>query len=158
MNAALPLADLVARSAQRGQLVRHDVLHLVDEDRRTDTEVAGQLAGGGEEFGEVEFEVAGVGPAARRRHVVRRSPPHTLAVLRSGLQCERLQDAEELIDPLGIAVPRSQLAARGVKRLRHRQPDRALGTRLDLAGPPCPGQSQRTQGVEQYGLADAAQS
>src|SRR5690606_5605997 len=86
------------------------------------------------EFGEVELEVAGVGAATGRRNLVRRTPPHALARLRRGLQRERLQDAEEAVDPFRIAVPRSQLPRRRVHRLRHRQPDRTVGPGLGAAG------------------------
>ena len=64
----------------------------------------------------------------------------------------------DLVDPVGVAVPVSDLAHGGVHRLRHRDPDALVGTGLDLAGPPGPPYGLAAQRVEQHRLADPAQS
>ena len=152
------LADLVAGGAERGQLVGVDVLHLVDEQPDADGQVGGQVGGVAEQLGEVHLQVAGVGPALRGDHVDRRVPADALAVVLRGAQGERLQDAAELLDPLVVAVPVAELAHRGVHRLGDRQPDALVRAGLDLAGAPGALHRQAAEGVEQDGLADAAQA
>ena len=134
-----------------------DVLHLVDEDRDPDAEVAGQVGDVGEQLDQVELEVAGVGAAPHRRHVGGRAPADLLAVRERGPQREGLHDARDRVDPVGVAVPVGDLADGGVHRLRERQPQRLVGTGLELAGPPGPLHREPAQRVEQHGLADPAQ-
>ena len=72
-------------------------------------------------------------------------------------QRERLEHAEELVDPVGRAVPRRQLADRHVQRGGDRPAQRLVRPGLDLAGAPEPADRLRAQRVEQHRLADAAQ-
>ena len=57
------LGELVAGRAQCRDVVDAQVLHLVDEQRHPDPDVAGELGHHGEQLDEVDLDVAGVGPA-----------------------------------------------------------------------------------------------
>ena len=117
----------------------------------------------GEQLDQVDLDVAGVGPAAGRP--ARRCPAATGRAAwrapagRSGRpQRERLEHAEELVDPVRRAVARGQLADGHVQRGGDRAAQRLVGPRLDLAGAPEPADGLRAQRVEQDRLADAAQA
>jgi hypothetical protein len=71
---------------------------------------------------------------------------------------ERLEDAEDLLHRLLVAVPGAQLAQRHVEGRGDRPAQRLLGPSLDLAGAPAPRDGRRAQLVEQDRLADAAQA
>ena len=152
------LADLVAGAAQRRELGGGDVLHLVAAPPDPDAVAPGAVGEVGEQLHQVELEVAGVGAALGGGYVDRRGPPDALAVLERGAQRERLEHAGHRVDAVGVAVPVRHVADRGVHGLRQRQPQRLLGARLDLAGPPRPLHRLGAQRVEQHGLADAAQA
>ena len=152
------LADLVHGAADRGELGGGDVLHLVDEESEAHPEVAAELADVGEQLDQVELEVAGVGTPLRRGYVGGGRPAESLAVLELGAQRERLEHARDGVDPVGVAVAVRDLADRGVDGLGDRDPQRLVGSRLDLAGPPRPADGLTAQGVEQHRLADTAQA
>jgi hypothetical protein len=79
--------------------------------------VGGQRRGVGEQLDQVDLDVAGVGAAPGGRHVDAGRP--AVAELGRGVvgpQRERLQHRQHLVDPLGIAVVRGQLADRHVQR------------------------------------------
>ena len=139
-----------------------DVLHLVDEQRDADSEVAAQRGHVGEQLDQVELEVAGVGTAPGGGDVDGRLPSRAarglLALLQPGAQRERLEHPGDLVDPVGVAVAVADLAHGGVDGLGERQPQRLVGAGLDLAGAPGARDREAAQGVEQHRLPDAAQA
>src|ERR1700712_5731176 len=145
----------------RGVVGGGDVLHLVDEQRDADAQVAGERGDVGEQLDEVELEVAGVGPPPGGLDVNRRLPArptgHGLAVLELGAQREGLEHSGDLVDPVRVAMAVADLAHRGVHGLGEGEAQRLLGTRLDLAGAPGPCDRAAAQRVQQHRLADAAQ-
>ena len=152
------LGELVAGGADRRDVVGLHVLHLVDEQRDPAADVGGHPGGVAEQLDQVDLHVAGVGPAARGGDVDARLP--AVAHLRVGRrhpQGEGLEDAEDLLHRLLVAVPGAQLAQRHVQRGGDRPAQRLLGAGLDLARAPAAGDRGRAQLVEQHGLADAAQ-
>ena len=154
---AVALRQFVARRAQRRDVGRRDVLHLVHEERDADAQVGRHRGGVGEQLGEVDLEVAGIGAAADCRGVDAElgddRRPWPLGIARR----ERLEDAEEVIDPLGRPVPWRQLAHGHVQGARYGPPDRLVRPRLELAGAPEPLHRHRPERVEQHGLAHSAQ-
>ena len=154
------LADLVHGGAERRDVVRAEVLHLVDEHRDPAARVRDEPADVGEQLDEVDLDVTGVGTARDRRHVDPGLPavaqpagggrprPRAVLALR-----ERLQDAEHVV----AARRRAELADGEVQRRGERPAQRLVGPRLELAGPPAAPDRRRAQRVEQHGLAHAAQ-
>ena len=138
---------------------RGHVLHLVDEQGDADAQVGGDRGGVGEQLGQVDLEVARVGPAAGGGHVDAElgADRGSLGRLRVA-QRERLEHAEEVVDPVRRAVPGRELADRHVQRARDRAADGLVGPRLELARSPQALQCHRPERVEQHGLADAAQA
>ena len=152
------LRQLVARRAQRRDVVRRHVLHLVDQQRDARADVLRQLRDLGEQLHQVDLDVTGVRPADRRGHVDARLPPVAqLRVLGVGPQRERLQHAEHGLHPVGRAVPHGQVADRPVQRGRQRAAQPGLGPCLDLPGAPAALHRHRPQLAQQHGLAHAAQ-
>jgi hypothetical protein len=156
------LGQLVAGGADRGHVVGLHVLHLVDEQRDPAADVGGHPGGVAEQLDQVDLHVPGVGPPARRGDVDARLPPVAHLGGRSvrphpPALGERLQDAQDLIHRLLVAVPGTELAQRHVQRGGDRPAQRLLGPRLDLAGAPTAGDGRRAQLVEQHGLPDATQ-
>jgi hypothetical protein len=88
-----------------------------------------------------------------------RLPPvgRTPGATRRVAQRERLEDAEELVDPRGVAVTRDELTDGEVQRGGQRPAQRLVRAGLDLAGAPQLPSGLGAQRVEQHGLADAAQ-
>ncbi len=154
------LGQLVAGGAQRRDVVRHAVLHLVDEQRDAAPDVGGDARRVGEQFDEVDLDVTGVGSADRGRHVDARLPSIAQLGRLAGpdAERERLQYAEKIVDPVRRAVVRGQLADGHVQGRRDRPAQRLVGPGLDLAGAPEDRDRLRAQRVEQHGLADAAQA
>ena len=153
------LRQLVARRAQRRDVVGAEVLHLVDEDGDAAPHVRGQRRDLGEQLDEVDLDVAGVGPAGADGDVDAGLP--ALAQLRAlgrGAQRERLEDAQHLVDAVGVGVPHGEVADRAVQRGRERAAEVGLRPGLDLARPPARADGHRAQLAEQHGLADAAQT
>jgi hypothetical protein len=149
----------VAGGAQRGHVGRPEILHLVDEQGDAGAHVGGQRGGVGEQLHQVDLDVAGVGPPARRRHVDPRRP--AVPQLRAGVvgaQGERLEHGQHLVDPVRVAVVRGQLTDGHVQGCGHRAAQGLIGPGLDLAGAPQPADRGRAQCVEQDGLADAAEA
>ena len=124
--------------AQGGYVAGWDVLHLVDENGDARTEVGGDRCGLGEQLGQVDLQVAGIGAATDGRHVDAQMrderPLGSLRVARG----EGLEHAEEVLDPVRRPVPWRQFPDRHVQRASDRPADRLVGPRLDLAGPPQP--------------------
>ena len=58
----------------------------------------------------------------------------------------------------GVLVGVAELAHRLVQRRRQRAPQRLVGARFELAGPPVAAYGGRAQRVEQHGLADTTQA
>ena len=138
---------------------RRDVLHFVDEQRDPDAQVGGDRRGVGEQLGQVDFEVPGIGATPRGGHVDAQLNRHRGALGRLRVaERERLEHGQELLDTVGRAMPRGELTHRHVQGGRDRAPDRLLGPRLDLPGAPQPLHRHRPERVEQHGLADAAQA
>jgi hypothetical protein len=149
----------VAGGTQRRDVVGLQVLHLVDEDRDAGAHVGGQRRDLGEQLDEVDLDVAGVGPAAACGHVDPRLPAVAqLGALRGRALREGLEDAEGLVDPLGILVPHRQVADRPVQGGGQRAPQLGLRAGLDLARPPPGPDRHRPQLAEQHRLAHAAQT
>ena len=151
------LRQLVAGRAQRRDVRGLHVLHLVDEQRDPDAEVSGHRGGVGQQLGQVDLQVARVGPAAHGRDVDAQLGDDRALGAAGVAGGERLEHAQEVIDPVRRPVPGRQLADGHVQRAGDRPPDRLLGPGLDLAGAPQPLHRHRPEGVQQHGLADAAQ-
>ncbi len=135
---AAGLRQLVASGAERGDVGRAHVLHLVHEQGDAHGEVSRDRGRVGQQLGEVDLEVAGVGAAARRRDVdaqLRRIRPLRRGRVTDG---ERLEHAEEVIDPVRRPVPGRELADRHVQRRGYGPPDRLVRPRLDLPRAPEP--------------------
>ncbi len=94
--------------------------------------------------------------------------PRTAGASMPGLHCSRSLAAppasrwakdritpEHVVDVVGLRV--AELADRLVQRARQRPAQPLVGAGLELAGAPAAGGRRRAQGVEQHGLADAAQ-
>ena len=147
----------MAGGAERGDVVGPEVLHLVDEDRDAATLVGSEPAEVGEQLDQVDLDVAGVGPAPDRRRVDAGMPavPELGARARVALG-EGPDDAEDVGDRLLVGVP--ELADGLVQRRGERPAQALVGPGLELAGPPATAYGGRAQGVEQHGLADAAES
>ena len=143
----------MARRAERRDVVRAEVLHLVDQQRDTGSHVAGQLGDLGEQLDQVDLDVAGVGPAVRDRHVDPGLPAiASRAPSGCGAQRECLQHTEYGVDPVRRPMPDRDVADRAVQRRGQRPPDRRARARFDLAGPPAQPQRHRAQLAEQDGL------
>ena len=153
------LRQLVTGRAERRDVVRAQVLHLVDEDRDARADVRGQPGDLGEQLGEVDLDVAGVGPAAARGHVDPGLPAFPqLGAVRGGALRERLEDAEHLVDPLGVVVPDGEVPDRPVQGCGQRAAQLGVRSGLDLACTPAGADRHRAQLAEQDGLPDAAQA
>ncbi len=74
-----------------------------------------------------------------------------------GAQREGLEDAEHLVDALGVRVADGEVADGAVERGGQRPAQVGVGTRLDLAGAPARVLRHRPQLAEQHRLADPAQ-
>ncbi len=151
------LRQLMARGADRGHIGSTEILHLIDEERDPDADVPRDSGGVAEQLHQIDLDVAGIRPAARRRYVDARLP--AVADLPAGglAQRERLEYAEELLDPLGIAVPAGEFPHGHVQGAGDRPSKGLLGPGLDLARPPTPVDRRRAELVEQHRLTHAAQ-
>jgi hypothetical protein len=148
----------VAGRAQRRDVVRLQVLDLVDEQRDAGADVRGQLGDVGEQLDEVDLDVPGVGPPLRGGHVDARLPPVAqLGVGLVGPQRERLQHPEHLFDPVRRPVPHGEVPDGPVQRGRQRPPQLGVRPGLDLARTPLVPHGHRPQLPEEHGLADPAQ-
>jgi len=98
---------------------------------------------------------AGIRPAALGRDVdaERDRDRGPLGCLRVA-ERERLEHAEEVLDPVRGPVPGREFAHRHVQRGRDRPADRLIRPGLDLPGAPEPLQGHRPEGIEQHRLAD----
>src|SRR5690606_28723975 len=94
---AAALRQVVAGGAERGEVIRVELLHLVDEQGDAGAQVGGDGGGVGEELGQVGADVAGVGPAADRDRVDARVPPLARGGAGAG---ERLEHAQHVLDPV----------------------------------------------------------
>jgi hypothetical protein len=149
----------VAGRTQRRDVVRAQVLHLVDEDRDARSDVRGQPGDLGEQLDQVDLDVTGVGAPAARGDVDARLPALAqLRALRGGALRERLEDPQHLVDALGIVVAHREVADGPVQRGGQRAAQVRLGPGLDLARPPAGPDGHRAQLAEQHGLADPAQA
>ncbi len=164
------LADLVACGAERGDVVRAEVLHLVDEHGDPAAGVRGEPRDVGEQLDEVDLDVPGVGPARDCGRIDPGLPPVPQPGRRRpgrGSRCtrptagdvlalrERLEHPEDVVALL--AVRRAELADGEVQRGGERTAQRLVGPGLELARPPAPPDGGRPQRVEQHRLADTAQ-
>jgi hypothetical protein len=148
----------MAGRAQRRDVVRAQVLHLVDEQGDAGAYVGGQVRDLGEQLDEIDLDVAGVGAAGGHGHVDAGLPAVAqLGSLGRGAQRERLEHAEDLLDPAGRAVADGDVADRPVQRGRQRAAQVRLGPGLDLAGAPAGADGHRAQFPQEHRLADAAQ-
>ena len=152
------LRQLVARRAERRDVVGAEVLHLVDEDGDAALHVRGQRRDLGEQLDEVDLDVAGVGAAGADGDVDAGLPAVAqLRALGRRAQGERLEDAQHLVDAVGLGVAHGEVADRAVQRGGERAAEVGLRPRLDLARPPARADGHRAQLAEQHRLADAAQ-
>jgi hypothetical protein len=153
------LGQLVARRAQRRDVVGHDVLHLVDQQRDAGADVLCQLRDVGEQLHQVDLDVTGVGAALGRRHVDARLPAvPQLRVARRSPQGERLQHAQHLLHPVRRTMPHGQVPHGPVQCRRQRPAQAGVRPGLDLAGAPTPAHGHRPQLAQQHRLADAPQA
>ncbi len=151
------LAQFVTRPADRGDVPRAEVLHLVDEQRDAHPHVAGEPGGVDQQLDEIDLEVPGVGAPLDGGGVDAGLPPFAHALVRGRPQRERLQHAEEVLDRFGVRVGRSDLTHGHVQRRRQRPAQVLIGPGLDLAGAPAPRDRRGAKLIEQDRLADAAQ-
>jgi len=129
------LADLVARRTQGGDVVRCQVLHLVDEDRHTLAEICSEAADVGQQLDQVDLDVPGVGPPRHRGHVDPGVP--AIADPRGRLYLtlrEGLDDTQDVVDLLSLGM--TELAHRDVKGGADRSSKPLVRARLELAGAP----------------------
>ena len=106
---------------------------------------------------QVDLDVAGVGPAPHGRRVDAGVP----AVAELGTRArvalgEGPDHAEDVGDRVLVGVP--ELADGLVQRRGERPSQPLVGPGLELPGPPATAYGGRAHGVEQHGLADAAES
>jgi hypothetical protein len=152
------LRELVARRAQRRDVVHLEVLHLVDEQGDADADVGGELGHHPEQLDEVDLDVPGVGPAGAHRGVDAGLPAVLeLRVGRGGPQRERLEDAEGLLDAVRGAVADGEVAHGAVQRGRERAAQVGVRAGLDLARAPTGADGHRAQLAQKHRLADPAQ-
>ena len=146
----------MAGSAERGDVLRVEVLHLVDEEGDPLADVRGEPADVGEQLHEVDLDVA----ESARPDTAGTSMPgcHLSRSLAPGgtPQRERLDDAEHVVDL--VAARMTQLANGLVGSSRQRPAQPLIGPRLELACAPVGPHRRRPQGVEQDCLADAAET
>ena len=153
------LGQLVTGRAQRGDVRLGDVLHFVDEDRDSHAYVARHPGRVDEQLDKVDLDVPGVRtPRPGRRFDPGLPPLPQFRPVRVGPQREGLEHTEKGIDPLRIAVSRSEFPHRHVQGAGERPAKRLVGPNLDLSGPPQPADRLRPHRVEQHGLADATQT
>ena len=158
------LGQLVAGGAERGDVLGADVLHLVDEDGDAGADVGGDRRRVAEQLDQVDLDVAGVGASAAGRHVDAGLPAvaqlgrRAAAPGGSGALRERLEYAEERVDPVRGAVPGRQFADRHVQRGGDRPAQRLVRPGLDLAGAPEVVDRLGAQRVEQDRLAHSPQA
>ena len=121
------------------------------------TASAGDL---GEQLDEVDLDVAGVGAAACATATSIPGCQRSRSFAPSGAraQGERLEDAEHLVDAVGVVVADGEVADRAVQRGGERAAQVGLRPGLDLARPPARADRHRAQLAEQHRLADAAQA
>jgi hypothetical protein len=79
------LRDLVAGRAEGRDVVRADVLHLVEEDRDSTAAVGGQPRDVREQLDQVDLDVARVGAAGQRRDVDAGLPAVAQLAVRAGV-------------------------------------------------------------------------
>ena len=109
-----------------------------------------------EQLDQVDLDVAGVGPAAHGRCVDARVPAITELGVRAGVALgEGLDDAEHVGGVVDFGV--AELADGGVRGRAEWAAQGLVGPGLELAGAPAGAHRRRSQGVEQDGLADAAE-
>src|SRR6185437_12547172 len=164
------LGQFVAGRAQRGYVLRTDILHLVDEQRDSAAGSGRKPGNIDQELNQVDLDVAGIGPAENRRDIDTRLPRPRQSAVRPGpggrplvpgtaravALRERLEHAQDM--PALRGGDAAQLTDRDVQSGRERPPQRLVGPRLELAAAPAPTDGSAAGGVEQDGLADAAQA
>ena len=151
------LADLVAGRAQRGDVVRAEVLHLVDEDGDALADVGREPAEVGEQLHQVDLDVPGVGSPLHRRDVDAGVPLVAQLGAGPGLALREGPDhAEHVVDVVGLRV--AELADGLVQGARQRAAQALVGAGLELAGPPVAPHGGGAERVEQHRLADSAQA
>ena len=144
--------------AERGHVLRRQVLHLVDEDRHPGRHLGGQVGDVAEQLQQVDLDVARVGPADGGYAVDGGGPAvDQLAAARVGPQPERLEHRQHLGHPVRRPVPDRQLADGGVQGAGQRPAQAGVGPRLDLAGAPEPVHRLRPQRVQQHRLAHSTE-
>ena len=102
------VAGFVAGGTEGGHVGRGHILHLVDEQGDPDAQVGRDRGGLGEQFREVDLQVAGICPAALGGHVNAQRDGDRGPLGRLGVaQGEGLEDTEEVLDPVrGANSPR----------------------------------------------------
>ena len=144
----------MAGGAQRGDVVRTEVLHLVDEDPDAHAHVGRQAAEVGEQLDQVDLDVAGVGAALHCGDADAGVPAFGELGARLGVALDEGADLAE--DLVGVGV--AELADGHVQGRAEGPAQRLVGAGLELAGAPAGPHRLAAQGVEQDGLADAAQA
>ena len=143
--------------AERGHVIRSEVLHLVDEHRDPAPDVGSQAPHVGEQLDQVDLDVARVGPTTDRRCVDAGVPD--LAQLRGWRGVTLREGADHAEDVVDLVRRRMAELSHGlVQGTRQRPPQPLVGSRFELAGAPAASYGRGTQRVEQHRLADPPQT
>jgi hypothetical protein len=152
VSGSFALGDLVQRGDQGFEFGAVEELHLVEQEDDAGLVLGRRFAEGDEEVGEVVAEVAGVGAAEHGLDVDADLEPFWRA------QRERLEDrggaAGAFLHPLG----RADREQRPACEPGDQRPELGLVGDLALGGAEARLFGDRLEGVQEHGLADAAQA
>ena len=147
----------MARRAERGDVLGPEVLHLVDEDGDPAPQVGGKPADIGQQFHQVDLDVARVGPAGDGGGVDAGIPAVAQLRIRGGLALrERLHHPQHVVHLVELRMP--ELPHRDMRRGGDRAPERLVRARLKLPCAPTGSDCLAAKSVEQHGLSDAPQT
>ena len=144
--------------AKRRNVLRRQILHLVDEDRHANANVRSKAGHIGQQLQQVDLHVTGIGAAGARRPVDRWRPAlDELPAARVGAQSEGLQRGQHLTHSIWRTMPYRQLAHGCVQRSSERPAQARVRPGLHLSGAPSAVQRLGSQRIEQHRLPYPAQ-